>query len=136
MKNLVLAFMMLFMTTALFAQKAQHHLVLHLTSADSLVYKGLFKNLHHLTEGFGDSLEIEVVMHGKGVDLMNKNSSFKLQIEKWVAEGISFVVCENTLSERKISKQEILPNATFVQMGIGHIIKRQEENWSYVKIGF
>lgn len=136
MKKFALAFTLLLFGFIASAQHAQHHLVLHLTSADSMVYKGLFKNLHHLKEGFGDSLQIEVVMHGKGVDLMYKNTSFKTQIDKWVSKGIVFVVCENTLMERQISKTDILANATFVKMGIGHLIKRQEEDWSYVKIGF
>lgn len=136
MKKLTSLLVMVFMAVAMLAQQAPHRVVLHLTSADSMVYKGLFKNLHHLKEGFGDSLHIEVVMHGKGVDLMNKNTSFKEQIEKWSAKGIPFVVCENTLMERKIPKEDILPSATFVRMGIGHLIKRQEEDWSYIKIGF
>ena len=67
-------------------------------------------------------------MAGKTTQLEN--------IRKFKSMGIDFVGCENTLREKKISKSEIIPEAGFVKMGIGEIILRQEEGWTYIKSGF
>ena len=50
--------------------------------------------------------------------------------------GVQFVVCENTMKQRKVTKEQLLPNTGFVKMGIGEIILKQEQGWSYIKAGF
>ena len=50
--------------------------------------------------------------------------------------GIDFIACENTMMERKVPKESIIAEATFVKMGIGEIVRKQEQGWSYIKIGF
>jgi len=45
-------------------------------------------------------------------------------------------VCENTLKQRKIDKSEILPEASFVPVGIAELVLKQEEGWAYIKAGF
>lgn len=49
--------------------------------------------------------------------------------------GIVFIACENTMLERNIPKESIIREASFVRMGIGEIVKMQEEGWSYIKAG-
>jgi intracellular sulfur oxidation DsrE/DsrF family protein len=46
------------------------------------------------------------------------------------------VVCENTLKNRNISKDLLIPNVEFVPAGIAEIVEKQEEGWSYIKGGF
>jgi intracellular sulfur oxidation DsrE/DsrF family protein len=46
------------------------------------------------------------------------------------------VACENTLIERKIPKENIIPLAGFVKMAVAEIILKQEQGWSYIKAGF
>jgi len=118
-------------------QKSKHNLIMQLTSKDTLVHKGTIKQLNHLKDGWENDLSIEVVLHGPGIDFLRESTSkFQVEIDLLKARGIIFVVCENSLKERKIDKSEILPGHQFVPMGIGEIILKQEEGWSYVKAGF
>jgi intracellular sulfur oxidation DsrE/DsrF family protein len=114
----------------------KHLIVMQLTSADTMVHKGLIKQLNNLKTGWGDTVNIEVVCHGPGIELLMSNKSrFSQQISQLQQKGIDFVACENTMLEKKINKIEILPNMIFVHMGIGEIILKQEQGWHYIKAG-
>jgi intracellular sulfur oxidation DsrE/DsrF family protein len=121
-----------------FAQKTpKHKIVMQLASNDTMVWKGLVNNLRNLKEGWGDSLQLEVVAHGPGIELLMYQKTTQLEkIRSMKAKGIVFYACENTMKEKKIPHESIIPEATFVRMGIGHIVIRQEQGWSYIKTGF
>jgi intracellular sulfur oxidation DsrE/DsrF family protein len=110
---------------------------MQLVSGDELVHKGLIKQLNNLKNGWGDTVAIEVVCHGPGIELLMKEKSTQQnEIQKLIKRDIVFVACENTMREKKISYEAILPNTKFVVMGIGEIVIKQEQGWSYIKAGF
>lgn len=114
-----------------------HRIVMQLVSGDTLAHKSLFVQLRNLTEGWGDSVAIEVVCHGPGMNLlMTAKSTQAASIAMFQQQGIRFIACENTLKERKIDKSELLPRLDFVKMGIAEIVMKQEQGWSYIKAGF
>jgi hypothetical protein len=116
---------------------SHHRIVMQLSSNDTLVWKGLMNNLKHLTAGWGDSVVIEVVAHGPGIDFLTKGKTTQQEkITHFKQIGILFIACENTMMERKIPKESIIAEASFVRMGIGEIVQKQEQGWSYIKIGF
>ncbi|MEI2740288.1 MAG: DsrE family protein [Chitinophagaceae bacterium] len=115
----------------------KHRIIMQLSSNDTLVWKGLMNNLKHLKAGWGDSLAIEVVAHGPGIDFLTIGKTTQQEkIAHFKKMGIEFIACENTMAERKISKESIIPEASFVKMGIGEIVQKQEQGWSYIKAGF
>lgn len=115
----------------------QHRIVMQLSSNDTLVWKGLMNNLKHLKAGWGDSVVIEVVAHGPGLDFLTKEKTTQQEkIKHFKQMGVMFIACENSMMERKIPKESILNEADFVKMGIGEIVRKQEEGWSYIKVGF
>ena len=114
-----------------------HKIVMQLSSNDTLVWKGLMNNLKNLKNGWGDSVMIEIVAHGPGIDFLNKSKTTQQEkITMFKKKGIRFIACENTMIERKVSKEEIIAEAEFVRMGIGEIILKQEQGWTYIKAGF
>lgn len=115
----------------------KHKIIMQLTSADPLVHKGLVKQLNNLKNGWKDSVIIEVVCHGPGMDFLHKEkTTFSDEIDKLIGRGIQFIACENTMKERSITKEMILPEVLYVVMGIGEIVIKQEQGWSYIKAGF
>ena len=115
----------------------QHLIIMQLTSADPLVHKSLVKQLSNLKNGWKDTVAIEVVCHGPGLEfLMKEKSTYSAEIEKLRGMGIQFMACENTMREKNISREAILPNLEYVLMGIGEIVLKQEQGWSYIKAGF
>ena len=119
------------------APMVQHRVVMQMTSKDTLVWKSLMNNIKNLKAGWGDSVEIEVVMHGHGIEmLIAAKTTQQKKIEEFTKMGVVFVGCENTLRERNIPRESLVPEAGTVKMGIGEVIMKQEQGWSYIKLGF
>ena len=133
---------MLLTTTLMKAQNestdvdlAQHKIVFQLTSADTTVHKMLVRQLGNVLGAAHNSM-VEVVCHGPGIAMLTtKQTIVQPKIIELKGKGIQFVVCENTLRERKVTKEEIIPEAGFVKAGIIEIVKKQEEGWSDIRAG-
>lgn len=119
------------------AEPVKHRVVLQMTSSDTLVWKSLMNNIKNLKAGWGDSVNIEVVIYGPGIEMliMAKTTQQKM-ITRYKEMGIVFLGCENTMRERKIPRESLIAEAGTVPMGIGEIIVKQEQGWSYLKVGF
>ncbi len=142
MRNFKLLIALLFVTTLMNAQNesadvdmAQHKIVFQLTSADTNVHKMLVRQLGNVLAAAPNSM-VEVVCHGPGITMLTtKQTIVQPKISELKGKGINFVVCENTLRERKVTKEEIITEAGFVKAGMIEIVKKQEEGWSYIRAG-
>jgi uncharacterized protein len=139
MKNLFLALICLLSVNS-FAQikPKDHKIVFQFTNAnDTLQQKAFVKQLENITAHWPNA-KYEVVVYNQGVDLVMKNNTkYQARLQALKSKGVNFVVCENTLKNRKISKDafpEVLVG--FVPAGIAEIVEKQEEGWSYIRGGF
>lgn len=115
----------------------KHRVLFQLTSNDTLAWKGLINNIKNLKNSWGDSVAIEVVAHSSGIEFLQLGKTTQQErIAFYKSKGVVFVACENTIAERKIPKENIIPEAGFVKMGVGEVILKQEQGWSYIKSGF
>ena len=142
-KKIVLGFTILLLSFNLFAQSttssaiAQHRVVIQLSSNDTSAWKGLMKNIENLKNAWGDSVSIEVVAHSNGIELLvNDKTTQQAKIAYFKTKGVQFAACENTIRERKIPRETIIPEAGFVKSGVAEVILKQEQGWSYIKGGF
>jgi intracellular sulfur oxidation DsrE/DsrF family protein len=133
-------FFILLATSSVFAQKiddgSKHKTVFQFVSGDTLSQKSLINNLKNFKEGWPKS-KVEVVFHGNGIFMvMTEKTTFAKELQNFVEkEGIKMVVCENTMKQKKIKKEQLLPFMQTVPMGIGEIVLKQEQGWSYIKAG-
>jgi intracellular sulfur oxidation DsrE/DsrF family protein len=112
----------------------EHKIVFQLTSADTNVHKMMIRQLGNVLAGAPNS-KIEVVCHGPGINiLMTKQTIVHPKIMELNGKGIHFVACENTMKEKKITKEEIILEAGYVKVGILEIVSKQEEGWSYIRM--
>lgn len=148
MKNILLVLFAFVMTSSIITLKAsgqissvepstkQHKIVFQLTTDDTLAHKSLMKQLNNITTVAPDT-KIEVVCHGPGLNMLVINkTTVQEKILQMKSKGIVFVACEFSMSERKITKENIIPEADFVKAGIIEIVTKQEEGWRYIKSGF
>ncbi len=139
MKNLFLALICLLSVNSFAQNKPKDHkIVFQFTNAnDTLQQKAFVKQLENITAHWPNA-KYEVVVYNQGVELVMKNNTkYQARLQTLKAKGVNFVVCENTLKNRKISKDafpEILVG--FVPAGIAEIVEKQEEGWSYIRGGF
>lgn len=103
-------------------------------------------NATALLRNVGNHLEVDpaakivVVSHAQGVDfLMNdardaNGNPYNISVEKLVAKGVTFDVCEITLKSRKLNKQQFIPEVKYVPSGVAEIGKLQSrEGYAYLK---
>jgi uncharacterized protein len=117
--------------------KAQtHKIIFQLMSEDTLAHRSLMKQLNNVLSISPDA-KIEVVCQGPGLSmLMLSKTTVQESISKMKAKGVVFAACEFSMSERKVTKEQIVPESGFVKSGIMEVITKQEEGWGYIKSGF
>ncbi len=84
--------------------------------------------------------KIVFVTHAQGVDfLMNDakdkgGTPYNATVEALKAKGVRFDVCEITLTNRKLTKSQFIPEVSYVPSGVAEVAKLQwREGYSYVK---
>jgi intracellular sulfur oxidation DsrE/DsrF family protein len=119
-------------------ESKDHKIVFQFTNAnDTLQQKAFVKQLENITEHWPKA-KYEVVLYNQGLELVMKNNTkYQSRLQALKSKGVKFVVCENTLKNRKISKDafpEIL--VEYTPAGIAEIVEKQEQGWSYIKGGY
>jgi intracellular sulfur oxidation DsrE/DsrF family protein len=84
--------------------------------------------------------KIVVVTHAQGVDFLMEGAKdrngnpFNVPVEALKAQGIQFEVCEITLRNRKMTRRQFIPEATFVPSGVAEITRlQQREGYAYLR---
>lgn len=118
------------------SDKKAHRIVFQITTPDTVAYRALMRQLNNVLAHWPEA-QIEVVAHNKGIGLLEKKkSNVPAELAALKSKGVQFVACEQTLKQLKLEKTDILPESSFVERGIIHIVERQEQGWSYIKAGF
>jgi intracellular sulfur oxidation DsrE/DsrF family protein len=143
MKNtiLFLAFCLLGLSTTSMAQNPAaspvHKVVIQLNSADTAAWGGVIGNIKNLSKIWPVNLNIEVVVHGRALDfLVAAKSHLVTEVEQLSKKGIVFNACENTMGKYGITKQMLIPSVFTVPSGVGEVILKQEQGWSYLRAGY
>ncbi|HVJ25405.1 MAG TPA: DsrE family protein [Burkholderiales bacterium] len=114
------------------------------------------KVVYHLSEGLpqasnglrniGNHLEVNpnarivVVSHARGVDFLMKDAKdangnrYEDLVEQLKLRGVRFEVCEITLRNRKLAKDQFIADVTWVPSGVAEVTRlQQREGYAYLK---
>jgi intracellular sulfur oxidation DsrE/DsrF family protein len=123
--------------TAAFAAAAQDKVVYHIDDMSSQALKGLRNIRNHLdTE---PTTKITVVTHALGVDFLLEGakdvngSPFAGPVAALVARGVTFEICEITLKNRNLKREQFIQEASFTPSGVVRIAKLQLGGQAYIK---
>lgn len=141
MKNVLSLLLCLFIFSApTLAQNVpaakQHRVVFHLASDDTLVYQMVVRQVNNIL-GVWPTARVEVLANSLGVNMFRREGS-KLEkpVQALVDKGVVFAVCQNSMRAMKLTKDDMLKQATFVPVGVAELVMKQEDGWSYIKAGF
>jgi intracellular sulfur oxidation DsrE/DsrF family protein len=124
------------------AEKMEHHLILQVNTNDAAAMNLALNNALNVTQYYkeiGESVKIEVVTFGPGLNMLREDTSpVKARIETMAlsAPEITYKACGNTQENmRKAENKDIpiIPQAEVVKSGVIHIMKLEEQGWTYVK---
>ncbi|HLK31063.1 MAG TPA: DsrE family protein [Puia sp.] len=133
MKNFIFLNAFLFLSIFTQAQKSDYRVVFDLTSKDSLDQRSVIRWLSEVIKPNPDA-RLEVVMYGQGFNFVLNKSMYADAITKLAAnKNISFKVCDISLQNNHVDKNELLPCVEIVPDGIYEIISKQKQGWGYIK---
>jgi uncharacterized protein len=119
---------------------AQDKVVYHVDNTDTQATKGLRNLRNHLD--VAPDTQIVVVTHADGVDFMmegavdkkNPNVAYGPLISALRARGVRFEVCEITLHNRNLKKDQFVLDAEFTPSGVVRVGRLQSrEGFAYIK---
>ena len=122
---------------AAMAAAAQDKVVYHITDAASQGLAGLRNVRNHLDTD--PTAQITVVAHGNGVDFLMEDAKDKSGagygplISGLKNRGVRFEVCEITLTNRGLKKDQFVQEADFTPSGVVRVTKLQLQGFAYLK---
>jgi intracellular sulfur oxidation DsrE/DsrF family protein len=123
--------------TTAFAASAQDKVVYHIDDAATQALKGLRNIRNHLDTD--PTAKVTVVTHANGVDFLMEGAkdpnggSFAGPVAALVARGVRFEVCEITLKNRNLKREQFIQEAEFTPSGVVRITKLQLAGSAYIK---
>jgi intracellular sulfur oxidation DsrE/DsrF family protein len=120
------------------ADAGQDHVVYHLSEGLPQASNGLRNINNHLE--VNPKAKIVVVAHARGVDFMMKDAKdangnkYEDLVEQLVQRGVQFDVCEITLRNRSLKREQFISYSKFVPSGVAEITRlQQKEGFAYLK---
>ncbi len=107
--------------------------VVHVNVADTGVQGAGLKNVANVLKSAPDS-QVEVVCHGAGIGLVEKSRTDHAEaVGSLIKQGVKFVACENTMRQRSIHKEDLVPGVGTVPSGAVEVIRKQRQGFAYFK---
>ena len=130
-------FVMLALSLAASAARAQEKVVYHFDGGLEQATKGLRNINNHLE--VDPKARLVAVTHADGVDFLMEGAKdrfgpFDARVQDLMAKGVKFQVCEITLRNRKLKKDQFILGVEFVPSGVVQITHlQQKEGYAYLK---
>ena len=116
---------------------AQDRVVYHIDNAAAQGLKGLRNVRNHLD--VDPQARITVVTHADGVDFLMEGAkdatgnAYVPLVSALAARGVKFEICEITLKNRNLKKEQFIQEAEFTPSGVVRIAKLQKLGAAYIK---
>ena len=116
---------------------AQDLVAYHIDDASTQALKGLRNIRNHLD--VDPTAKITVVTHAMGVDFLlegqkdpNGNPYVGL-VSALASRGVKFEICEITLKNRNLKREQFIQEADFTPSGVVRLAKLQKQGAAYIK---
>ncbi|MET3789909.1 DsrE family protein [Aquamicrobium terrae] len=107
---------------------------------ESKAYKAALVNVQNHVNAVGkDNIDVKVVLHGDGVKLLmaaQDDLSLQSAVTSLKTQNVSFLVCNNTLTSRKIDYENDLFEVfedDIVPSGVAELSYLEQQGYTYIK---
>ncbi len=119
------------------ASWAQDQVTYHIDNAAAQGLKGLRNVRNHIDTD--PTVKITVVTHAEGVDMLMEGAKsangteYAPLVSALKGRGVTFEICEITLKNRSLKKEQFIQEADFTPSGVVRIAKLQKQGYAYIK---
>ena len=116
---------------------AQDKVVYHISDTASQALGGLRNLKNHLDTD--PQAQITVVTHATGVDFLMQDAKdrngnpYEIAVQELVRRGVRFEVCEITLKNRNLKREQFIAEATYTPSGVVRLARLQAQQYAYIK---
>ena len=79
------------------------------------------------------NVAIEIVAYGPGIGMLKAESVVGNRVRDALAAGVKVVACENTMTNQKLTKDDMLAGIGYVPAGVTELMQRQQQGWAYIR---
>lgn len=116
------------------AVPAKTSVVVQVSDGDPKNWQQALNVVGNLRQAYGeDKIDIELVVFGHGIGLLEFNSPQATRISDTLKSGTRVLMCENTMRGRKKTKADMLPDIGYVPGGIVEIVEKSKAGWTVVR---
>ncbi len=153
MTAFLMSICLLMMTTAHANERyGKQKVVYHINYDNPKQQAGALRNIqNHINAVGAENLDLKVVLHGNGLALLlepdslkkltkfkyaNADETMTAKIDNLKSQGVSFNVCANTITGRKVDREADLYNVSvddIVPSGVAEVARLQAKGFSYIK---
>ncbi|HWA82218.1 MAG TPA: DsrE family protein [Fimbriimonadaceae bacterium] len=111
-----------------------HHVVIEVNVPGTNAYGLVLNNIENLKKAMApDPVDVEVVCHGSGIDMLRTGNGLGKRMEVLARKGVVFAACANTIRGKHIDRKKLYSFIRVVPSGVAEVVKKQEAGWSYLK---
>lgn len=117
------------------ATKKAYQVIYQLDNGDAKIIEKAIRNINNTLNDprLMGKVKIELVAFSAGTDAFLKGGKYEEDLKALVEKGVIVSQCNNTLRERKISRNQIYDFIAVVPSGAGELVIRQVEGWAVIK---
>jgi len=130
------------LSTGAYAEGVNHKVAFHVDENDPQLMNMALNNVANVASYYeeqGDTVVVEVVTYGPGLNMLIKGKSpvaDRISTMSLEMGNLTFVACQNTLdvmTKKAGSEIPLLEEAKVVPSGVVRLISLQEEGYSYIR---
>jgi len=111
----------------------KERIVIQVSTPEPKLWNQALNYIDNLRELYGaDKVEIELVALGLGLGVLKLESTQGPRVADALKAGVHVSACQVTMRRQKLKPEDMLPDIGYVPGGLGQVIKRQHEGWSYI----
>jgi uncharacterized protein len=112
----------------------RYKVVFQISDNDPAKWNLALNNIRNIQQDLGRAnVDIELVTYGPGLNMLKLDSPAAGRIAEALASGAGIVACENTMTNTKVTKSDLLPNIGFVKAGVVELVEKQRQGWAYIR---
>lgn len=117
------------------ATKKVYRVIYQLDNGDAKIIEKAIRNINNTLNDprLMGKVKIELVAFSAGTDAFLKGSKYEEDLKALVQKGVIVSQCNNTLRERKLTRDQIYDFIAVVPSGAGELVIRQVEGWAVIK---
>jgi uncharacterized protein len=116
------------------ATGVKHKVIFQVSDNDPARWNLALNNVTNIQQDLGrDNVEIEVVAYGPGLPMLKLDSAVSSRVSDALAQGVKIVACENTMTNTKTTRADMLSNIAYVKAGVVELMVKQQQGYSYIR---